>query len=394
MADSITLSLGAATAASRTCWWNGSAFIPTSVAADTSVARVFRGWANPSKEGITPAVGDTWLRRGSSAPVNLILDTDLDTDVDDIFDVKAALVYHQEGIANLLGIACTTTNMKGPGSIRASGNYYGYAVPVASIKPLVNDFHPPNTGAPTTSAYFDLLYASPYDHTGIGLADTVTDSTTAYRTWLANSSGNVHIVMTGYGKAFRLFLDSAADGISGLTGFELAAAKIACVWVVTGAEYPTSGGDWNVIQNPADWSYIAANCTCPIAWIPTSLGQNVGIVGGTYLNSRRPSTDPGRVCMAVWAVPHPTPDGRPPWGVNGIQLAVEGYQKFGCTTVAGTNVINASTGANVFTPGAGLHTYLVAPSPSQNTAMLAHHQSLVAADAVSGSYTWNGSAWV
>lgn len=391
MADSITLTLGATTPASRTCWWNGSAFIPASIAADNTTPRVFRGWANPTKEGITPIVGDTWLRRGADTPVNLILDTDLDTDADDIMDVKVAVAYHQEGMANLLGIVCTTSNMKSPGAIRATGDYYGYSVPVASIKPIVNDFHPPNSGAPSTSHYFDPIYDG-FSHTGIGLADTVTDSTTAYRTWLANSSGDVHVVMTGFGKGFRLFLDSPGDGISALNGFDLAAAKIACVWVVTGGEYPTSGGDFNVSNNPSDYSYIAANCTAPIAWIPTHVGSLIGYVGGENLSERLPSGDPQRVCLAVWALTHPDPAGRPAWGPNGIHMAVEGLAKFGFTTVAGTNVINSSTGANVFTPGAGLHTYIVDPA-SQRTAMQAHLDSLVCCDGVSGSYTWNGSAW-
>lgn len=381
MTHQITLSMSSsAQTSSRVLLWDGTAYMPAVLRSDTSAPRTFKGWADPNKYSLTMVTGDTWQRTGSTAAPNIILDTDASSDVDDVFDAKVAMAYHQEGMANLLGVACTTSNAYSPGAIRGMGDYYGLsAVPVASYAPL-GTFNPAATG----TVYQDLY--SSLSHTGIGLASTVTDTTTAYRTWLANSTSNVRIIMTGFAKALRAALQSSADGISAFNGNDLFTAKVERIYAVAG-KYPTDGGtpEFNLAQNASDWNWLAANCPVPITWVGIEIGDNIGAIGGTHLSTRRPSGDPCRLALTSWGSTT-----RTPWGVVGVHYAVEGQYRYNFQRVAGTNAINSSTGANTFTAGAGTHEYLTVTATSR---LADHHNSILAADAISTTQTWNGSAW-
>jgi hypothetical protein len=386
MTHSLTISLGTQTV-SRTLRWDGGQYAPAPLLADTSSPRIFKGWANPSKEGVTLAAGDTWQRTGpDTAAVPIILDTDLDSDVDDVFDIKAALVYHLEGMADLLGIAVTTSHDKGPGVARAVTEFYGDAtIPVSSYAPI-------GAFKPTSTA---LLYADLYDdfpHTGIGLGATVTDTVTAYRTWLAASSGGVRIIMTGFAKGIRAALQSTGDGISALNGNDLFDAKVERIYAVAGL-YPSDGGsaEFNFAQNATDWNWLQANSPVPITWVGIELGNAVNTIGGTYMTDRLGADDITRAALTGWDAQHGGSLTRIPWGVVGVHAAVEGNDRYRLTPVAGANAINTSTGRNTFTPGAGTEQYLAIAGVS--THLRTHHNSIVFADGVSGTLTWNGTTW-
>lgn len=381
MTQSVTFNLSATPTPPRTLHWDGSYYMPSVLRADTSAPRIFKGWADPNKYSVSMVTGDTWVRTGGDAPPDIILDTDASSDIDDCFDAKVCMVYHQEGIANLLGIACTTSNAYAPGAIRGMGDYYGLspAVSVASYAPI-GTFDP----SPFGTVYEDLY--NTLSHTGIGLASTVTSTTTAYRTWLAGSAGGVRIIMTGFAKGIRAALQSSADGISALNGNDLFAAKVARIYAVAGL-MPTDGGDpeFNLEQNPTDWDWLATNCPVPITWVGIEIGNSITPIGGTHLSSRRPVGDPCRLALTSWGT-----NDRIPWGVVGCHYAVEGQHRYNFVRIAGTNAVNSSTGANTFTAGAGTHEYLTVTATSR---LADHHNSILAADTTAASYTWNGSAW-
>lgn len=372
--------IGAATER-RVMTWAGDIHTPGILRRDTSSAKTFVGWANPSKEVSTLAVGDQWARvknNGGAAPVNVILDTDFSSDVDDVFDLKACIVYHAEGMANLLGVAVTTSRSKAPGAAAAVLRYYGYqSIPVASYAPLGT--FDPGSG----QALYDAIYDT-YDHTGYGLASTVTDTTTALGAWLASAS-NVVYVMTGFAKALRAFLSASAGNMS------LFASAVSKIVAVAGL-YPNDAGspEFNLASNADDWNWLTTNSPVPIVWIGIEIGNAIGTIGGTYMTTRQAAGDITRFALDQWGVAHSGVNARNPWGVVGVHYAVEGFGRYFATQVAGTNAINASTGSNTFTAGAGTQAYVT-------TAMAAslknHHNSIAAADVAQGIKTWNGSAW-
>lgn len=385
MAHSISIAraLGASTT-SRTLQWDGVAYVPQPVAVDTSAVRVFRGWADPSKEGHTLIAGDQWKRLSDTAPTrNVILDTDASTDLDDLFDIKTALVLAAENMHNLIGVAVTTSNDYAPGVVAAMADHYGVTrPPIASYAPI-GTFNP---GA--TATLFQTLYGA-YSHTGIGLASTVTDSTTGYRTWLAGApDGSVEVLMTGFAKGVVNALQSPADGISTLTGSQLFAAKVTRI-VACAGNYP-SGTEFNIQQNATDWDWLNTNSPVPIVWVDVAQGTTTPPLTRAYLVARRPSPD---ICLAgldAWTAQYAGETSRPLWGVIAAQYALEGPDRYAFATVNGTNSINTGTGANTFTAGAGSQSYV---KSTLYNGMSAGCSSLVAADLVTGNKTWNGSAW-
>lgn len=388
MAHSISIAraLSATSTQSRVLQWDGVAYVPQPVAVDTSAPRIFRGWANPSKEGHTLISGDEWRRLSDTAPTrNVILDTDASTDLDDVFDIKAALVLAAENQHNLLGVVVTTSNAYSPGVVAAMADYYGITrPPLASYAPL-GSFDPTT---PPATAMYQYVYNN-YSHTGIGLASTLTDSTTAYRTWLAGAAnGSVEILATGFAKGLRAALQSSADGISALNGSDLFLAKVTRI-VACAGNYP-SGTEFNIEQNPTDWDWLSTNCPVPIVWVDVAQGTIAPPVTQAYVSARLGSGDITRVAMEQYAIQWGGTS-RPLWGVIATQYALEGSDRYAFTTVAGTNSINTSTGANTFTPGAGSQSYVVS---TLYNGMSAGCSSLVAADLVTGTKTWNGSAWV
>lgn len=362
----------------RVMTWAGDIHTPGIIRRDTSSQKTFVGWANPNKEVSTLAVGDQWARfaNNGATPVNILLDTDFSSDIDDVFDLKAAIAYHAEGLANLIGVAVTTSRSKAPGAAAAMLQYYGIgSIPVASYAPL-GTFDP---GTPSLT--YDAIYDS-YPHTGYALAATVTDTTTGIGSWLTASSGNVVYVMTGFAKALRAFLEASPGNLS------LFASKVAKVVAVAGL-YPNDAGspEFNFAQNAGDWNWLATNCPVPIVWVGIGIGNAIGNVGSAYLNARQSASDIVRFAVAnsIWSA-----SGRIPWGVAGVHYAVEGRSRYFATEVAGTNAINASTGSNTFTAGAGTHSYL---TTTMAASLKRHHESLVAADVAQGIKTWSGSAW-
>lgn len=425
----LTLTVGGPPPNPRICRWDGTRFQPVWVGEITSTPRIFRGWANPAKEGFTLVAGDRWERDALSSPPNVILDTDLASDVDDCQDVKAALVLHAEGKINLLGIVVSCTNPYGPAVVAAFQRHYfgSVLVPIASIYQDDNDYFG------TTAALYQHLYDN-FDHTGYGLQDSggpILRASHAIRQWLNASSGNVRIVATGLLGAIMAAYSSAdgAGGVSG-AGAALFAAKVQRVYWTAGlfpsgwhrrqASSGAQGGvtgdnswpvstEFNFVTDPASQQALIATpvqitmigieIVSGLTEPPNASGTGpararIAVLGNdSYTNARLPSGDILRTAYERWAVAT-AQNGREPWGMSGLMYACEWQDRnsWGFSEVAGT-ISREVTGESLFAAGAGNHRY-VRIDPARVTDVQRELQSLQAADCVTGDYTWNGSAWV
>ena len=362
----------------ETTSWLCSRYSPGITADFTPRVKTYQGWANPQKELVALTTGDRWIRSNWSAPVPIILDTDFSSDVDDAFDVKCCIAYHLEGLANFLGTVVCTSRSKAPGAVAAICEYYGVSAPVVSYAPL-GTFDPG-----LIRDFVDDVYDN-YSHTGYGLASTVTDSTTGLASMLTASSGGVTYIMTGFAKALVTFLQASPANVALFT------AKVSRIVAVAG-RYPSSGSpaEFNLEVNPDDWNWLNANSPVPIVWAGTEIGDAMALAGGPYLDARQGTSEIIRYAMARFKVEVPG-NGRLPWGVVGIVYAVTGRNRYFDAEISGTNSINATTGENTFTPGAGTQVYL---TTSITAGLQSEIESLIASDCVTGTKTWNGSAWV
>lgn len=281
--------------------------------------------------------------------VSLILDTDLSSDIDDAGDIAVCATYHRMGFLDLIGVVIDTTASKAAGAAEAILSSRGMAgLPIGTYQPG-SAFNPGNPAVQNN--YTDWIYDN-YPHSGVGLSASQPSSTTVYRQLLADADEPVTILLTGFMSALDALLDSAADGISPLTGVELVEEKVAALYSVTGI-WPT-GSEFNFTQAPAiSNSCLAAWPTSvPLIFVGIEIGNAAG-ASGTTLTTALPVGD---VVRAAYNRAGYT-NGRTCWGQIGVVALAE--DEGGFSRVRGTAAVNASTGANSFTAGAaGPHYYL------------------------------------
>ena len=160
----------------------------------------------------------------------VILDTDIDSDVDDAGALAMILNMHKKGIINLLGIITTSDDPFAPVCVSSICTYYGCKeIPVGFLKgQAVLTNHSKYT------KFISLEFPSE-----IPSWDKAEESTSLYRRLLFNSPDESVIILTiGQLSSLKKLLDSAPDGITQLTGLKLTDYKVK-KWICMGGQYPT-----------------------------------------------------------------------------------------------------------------------------------------------------------
>lgn len=287
-----------------------------------------------------------------TAPVKIILDTDMASDADDIGDIG---VLH--GLANLdkaeiIAVITSSTNEYSPAAVKAFNTYYGRSsIPIGAYQGNI-----PSGFIPNDSAYTQTI-TEEFGTVGDERSN-YTDATTIYRQALSSSpDSSVVIVATGFFQPLKDLLGSSGDEISSLTGYQLVAQKVKRLVVVAGI-YPDDGGspEWNFVQDPAGANYVFSN------W-PTEL-VSVGIELGNTISTAPPFTDDSAINPLRRAYQLKLGDGfvsREAWGQLGVLYGVLGLSSnFSVAALDGTTSVNSTTGANAWSqfPDSN-HAYLV-----------------------------------
>jgi inosine-uridine nucleoside N-ribohydrolase len=150
-------------------------------------------------------------------------------------------------------------------------------------------------------------------------------------------------------------LNSAADGISPLTGAQLVAAKVSTLWIM-GGDFPN--GTSNNFDRDANARTSAANVVSswpgPIIFIGHEIGTDV-ISGGNLQGMQ------GTDVLAQALLDMGSPTGRSSWDPMAMMAAIAGdVTDWGMSLVRGTATVNPSTGANTWVnSGSGNHYYAV-----------------------------------
>ncbi|CAJ2512631.1 Uu.00g007500.m01.CDS01 [Anthostomella pinea] len=226
---------------------------------------------------------------------NLIIDTDLFSDVD---DSGALLLAVTSPAVNLLAVNINYPSTYSALAASAILAHYDHAhVPIGIRRPLTNESF-------FDSWAFDLgEYASKvaYRYSGgslpWGSAGEAWDPVTLYRKVLAEAEdGSVTIASIGFFENLSGLLNSTADSYSDLDGPSLIAEKVTEL-VVMGGGYP-SGYEFNFWgDNPLLTAHVVNNWKGPMVFSGTELGGNV--TSGGPLMSRGPPGDPVRQAY-IW----------------------------------------------------------------------------------------------
>ena len=213
-----------------------------------------------------------------SPPINLIIDSDMAIDADDVGDHAMMWGLVNRGEAKVIALIASSANDYSAPCMRAIANYYGHPeVPVGANKAST-----PNINSSATSRFAQQItnqFGTPGD-TRFNYPDAVT----VYRQALANAADNsVYIVANGYYEPLRDLLQSQPDAISPLTGIQLVSQKVRRL-VPSGGWFP-AGTENNFINDPDAASYVFANWPGEIV----SVGANVG---GDVTTGPSPNSDP------------------------------------------------------------------------------------------------------
>lgn len=250
-----------------------------------------------------------------SPPVNLIIDSDIAIDADDVGDQAMMWGLANKGEVNVLALIASSANDYSAPAMHAIATYYGHPnVPIGAHKGST-----PNINNSSTSSFTRQItnqFGTPGD-TRFNYPDAVT----VYRQALANApDGSVYIVANGYYQPLQQLLQSPADAISPLTGIQLVTQKVRRL--VSSAGWFPSGSESNFVNDTDAASYVFANWPGEIVSVGADTCFDV-ITGPS--TSSDPTQDPIKNAYNLFQSAQGLSSATTPaWGQLGLLYAIRG----------------------------------------------------------------------
>lgn len=301
-----------------------------------------------------------------AAPVNLIFDTDMGNDVDDLMALVMIHNLQKRGACDLLAVTITKDHPQAAAFVDAVNTLYGYPdVPIGVVR----------DGAAKEAGKFNLLAAekqsdgSPrYPHDLKSGADAPEAVALLRQTLAAQPDGSVAIAQVGFFTNLARLLDSKADSHSPLNGRELVAKKVKMLSLMAGAfqtvNWNTRHLEYNVKLDVPAAQKLAKEWPTPLVWSGFEIGvaaafPHVVIEQDLNYLTHHPLKE-------AYVLYNPPPHDRPTWDPTSVLYAVYPDRGYFDLSPAGNVVVDADAGT-VFRPtkdGKGRHRFLVM-SPEQ-----------------------------
>jgi len=270
-----------------------------------------------------------------------ILGTDWWTDCDDAVALRVLARAHKKGEINILGIGINGCMEHSVASVDAFLSFEGVKNIPLGIDIEATDFG----GNPPYQARLATLSEK--------TNEDAEDAVKLYRRLLSESEDKVEIIEIGYPQVLSALLESGADEISNLSGYELVESKVLKMWVMAGKWDENPGRENNFARNPR--SRRAGNILCEKCPVPmTFLGWEVGaeVISGGELEEND--------ILHKVMCDHGSENGRSSWDPMLVLLALVGdEEKAGYYVTKGKAYVDAETGENRFEKNEqGKHCYV------------------------------------
>ncbi|GAA5222351.1 nucleoside hydrolase [Membranihabitans marinus] len=219
----------------------------------------------------------------SNREVVLILDTDIDSDVDDVGTLAMLHTLADEKIVKILGIVVTSDDVYAAQCVDAINHFYSRPdIPIGVEKDIELRHHSKYTKE--ISEEFD---------SDLGVGQKLEDATRLYRRLLTEQKdGAVVVVTVGHLTNLKNLLESKPDDISPLSGLELVERKVK-LWSCMGGRFP-EGKEANFYRpDPQSTVVCVENWSGPVVFAGWEIGNDI-ITGGEYLKSSLPIHHPVR----------------------------------------------------------------------------------------------------
>jgi hypothetical protein len=293
------------------------------------------------------------VSEAAEPPVNIIFDTDMGGDCD---DVGALFILHgavERGEARLLAtMGCISADAIAP-ALDAINTWFGRPeIPVGTLK------DPEFIVGP----HYTAEIAKRFPHKFAGGQD-YPDAVTLYRQVLAKQpDGSVVVLAVGPLRNLANLLKSRPDTASPLDGPALVARKVKRLDIM-GGNYPpfanTKDGEWNFKQDPAAAALICSNWPTPVLFN----GEGGSTCTGRRVTYEMPEHNP--LSMAYAAYPGVGFAGdRLSWDPISCLVTVRGAAPWYKVVSGGVNITDATNGINTWQAGEDRsHSHLVLQSP-------------------------------
>lgn len=286
----------------------------------------------------------------SNAQVNVIFDSDMGPDYDDVGAITLLHNFADEGKANVLATIASTKYENVAAVFSVFNTYFKKPnIPIAVPKGDALDLK--------DSQHWTDSIVKNYPH-AINSNKDVPDAVTLYRRILSiQPDKTVTIITVGFLTNLKNLLQSKADMFSPLSGEELVKQKVKQL-VSMGGKFP-SGSEFNINQDFAASKYVYENWPTPVLFSGFEIGEKIK-VGLPLVHNDAIQNDPVKDVFRI-SIPQAAEDsaGRKSWDETAVLVAVSGYENW-YDVKRGKIVISDKDGSNTWVDDLnGTQAYLV-----------------------------------
>ena len=302
-----------------------------------------------------PASGGEPLPRTDSArPVDIIFDTDIGNDIDDVLALGLIHTLESRGECRLLAITITKDSPLAPPFTDAVNTFYGRGdIPIGMVQGGVT--RDPGQYLPLAEVRDDGSLRYPHD-----AGPEAPDAVRLLRQTLASRpDGSVVLVQVGFFTNLARLLDTKPDDVSPLAGPDLVRAKVRLLSVMAGAFTSTKPqSEYNVVNDLPAARKLAAEWPGPMVWSGFEIGLAMPYPQASIDRDYRYA--PHHPLPEAYALYVPPPHDRPSWDLTSVLAVVRPDRGYFGLSEPGMVTVNEQ-GISLFTPKAnGRDRYLTA----------------------------------
>ncbi|GAB3171720.1 nucleoside hydrolase [Telluribacter humicola] len=276
---------------------------------------------------------------------SVILDTDIDSDVDDVEALAMLHTLADQKKIHFKGVIVTSDDPYAPTCTAVINQYYGRPnLPVGFLK---------NQPALKNHSKYTRQLSEEYPHS-LDSQEKTQDATELYRQLLSKSpDGSVVIITVGHLTNLQNLLQSGSDKYSPLSGKELVQNKVAR-WLCMGGTYP-EGKEANFYRpDPGSTVYCLQEWKKPVVFAGWEVGDKIK-TGGAYLKSKLTTSSPVYRAYELYN----SFQGRASWDQVAVFLLMDASKKYFDTVKEGYCHVNEDGSNQWRTDRDSLHEYVI-----------------------------------
>ncbi|MFM8578004.1 MAG: nucleoside hydrolase [Planctomycetaceae bacterium] len=297
----------------------------------------------------------------ATKPVDIVFDTDMGNDVDDVLALGLIHALESRGECRLIAVTITKDHPLAGPFTDAVNTFYGRGdIPIG----VVRDGKTRDAGRFVGLAERRDGAQFRYPHDLANGADAP-EATILLREVLAkHADHSVTFVQVGFSSNLAKLLDSPPDAISPLSGRDLVAAKGRLLSIMAGAFQPIDGKrhiEYNVVVDIAAARRVAEGWPTPVVWSGYEIG--IAIPYPATSIERDYGYVPHHPLADAYVVHEPPPHCRPTWDLTSVLQVVRPDRGYFKLSEPGRVIVEDDGGTRFEPSPEGGHRYLVTSPP-------------------------------